>query len=207
MKKRDMTYGTGCIKSTIDGTEYKFQERSIDLPAEFSYLGAMPPVLNQGRTYKCVCYSLCSYLDWKKNTYEGDNDGGQYSVDELFSIREDKNAPGMTIKEALWYLRHNGLSGTKIKDYAMVDTVKQLKQALLVNGPLVGGLPVYSDNRHDEFWKKGGKFQGGHCITVVGYNKQGIIIRNSWGTEWCSHGHVLMPYSDFGEFFEVWTMS
>lgn len=207
MKKREMTYGTGCIQSPLDGTEHKFQERSMDLPTEFSYLGAMPPVLNQGRTYKCVCYSLCSYLDWKKNTYEADNDGGQFSIDELFAIREDKNAPGMTIKEALRYLRHNGLNGTKIRDYAMVSSVRQLKQALLVNGPLVGGLPVYTENRHDEFWKKGGSFLGGHCITIVGYNKTGIIIRNSWGDAWCSHGHVLMPYDGFSEFFEVWTMA
>lgn len=204
--RETVNFGTGCIESKLDGTEHKFQEKSIRVPSEFSYIGAMPPVLDQGQTYKCVCYSLCSYLDWKKNTYEGDNNGGQYSIDKLFSIREDKNAPGMQIKEALRYLKHEGLNGTKIKEYAMVGSIEQLKQALLVNGPLVGGLPVYKYSQDEKFWEEYGSFLGGHCITIVGYNKDGIVIRNSWGSSWCNHGHVLMPYSDFNSFFEIWTM-
>jgi len=199
-------YGTGCIASVLDGTEYQFQERSVDVPSEYSYIGMMPPVLNQGNSVKCVCYSLTSYLDWKKNMYEGDNNGGQYSIDDLFEIREDKNAPGMQIKEALRYLKHEGLGGTKIKEYAMVGSLRQLKQALVVNGPLVAGLPVYRNSQEGMFWRESGRFLGGHCITLVGYNKDGIIIRNSWGTSWCDHGHVLMPYGDFQNFFEIWTM-
>lgn len=206
MAKKKMRYGTGCIQSELDGTEYQFQEKSIDVPSEYSYIGMMPPVLNQGRSVKCVCYSLTSYLDWKKNTYEGDNDGGQYDIDALFDIREDKNAPGMQIKEALRYLKHEGLNGTKIKEYAMVGSTRQLKQALVVNGPLVAGLPVYEFYQRDKFWKQGGDFLGGHCITIVGYNKDGIVIRNSWGERWNDHGHVLMPWEDFQSFFEIWTM-
>lgn len=206
MAKKKIVYGTGCIESVLDGTEHQFQERSIRIPTEYSYIGAMPPVLNQGNTVKCVCYSLCSYLDWKKNTYEGDNNGSQYSIDDLFEIREDKHAPGMQIKEALRYLKHTGLGGTKIKEYAMIGSAMQAKQAILINGPLVGGLPVYSNHQDNTFWIEGGRFLGGHCITIVGYNKDGFVIRNSWGDKWCNKGHVLLPYSDFTSFFEVWTM-
>jgi len=204
MKK--MVYGTGCIASELDGTEYKYQERSMDIPSEYTYIGSMPPVLDQGSSFKCVCYSLCSFLDWRKNTYEGDNDGGQYSIDDLFAIRADKNAPGMQIKEALRYLKHTGLGGTRITEYAMVGSIVQLQQAIVTNGPLVGGLPVYSYSQKDKFWREAGSFLGGHCITIVGYNQDGIIIRNSWGKKWCNEGHVLMPYKDFDNFFEIWTM-
>ena len=206
MKTEEIRYGTGCIESVLDGTEHQYRERSVKTPSAFSYIGAMPPVLNQGATFKCVCYSLCSYLDWKKNTYEGDNNGDQYSIDALYSIRGDKNANGMQIKEALRYLKHYGLGGTKIKEYAMVGSPEQAKEALIVNGPLVGGLPVYDLSTSEKFWQENGKFLGGHCITIVGYNTDGFVIRNSWGAGWCNKGHVLMPYSDFTEFFEVWTM-
>lgn len=199
-------YGTGCIESKLDGTEYKFEEQSITIPSEYSYIGMMPPVRDQGRSYKCVCYSLTSYLDWKKNSYEGDNNGEQFDVDELFAIREDKQAPGMSIKEALRFLRHEGLNGYKIDEYSMVGSPEQAMQALILNGPLVGGLPVYKYSQNDYFWRKNGDYMGGHCITIIGYNKEGFIIRNSWGSKWAKKGHIVMPYEDFEKFFEVWTM-
>lgn len=205
-KKSKVIYGTGCLESKLDGTEYQFEEQSMSIPPEYSYLGLMPPVLNQGKTYKCVCYSLTSYLDWRKNAYEGDNNGGQYDIDKLFSIRADKSAPGMSIKEALHYLRHTGLNGTTIDEYAMVGSVMQAQCALILNGPLVGGLPVYENSQDSCFWQKNGRFLGGHCITIIGYNRDGFIIRNSWGDKWCRRGHVLMPYDEFSNFFEVWTM-
>lgn len=200
-----MEYGLGCIESKLDGTEHIFKEVDMDLPKRCSYVGVMPPVLNQGKTTKCVCYSLTAYLDWRKNQFEGDNNGGQYSIDALYDIRANKKAPGMSIKEALKYLRHTGLNGTKINEYAMVKSVKAMKEALVLNGPCAGGLPVYSSE--EEFWKNGSNFYGGHCILFVGYNEDGFIIRNSWGRAYANQGYVLMPYEDFDKgVFEAWTI-
>lgn len=202
----ELNYGAGCLPSQMDGTEHKYQYQKMELPQEFSYVGVMPPILNQGLTSKCVCYSLTAYLDWNKNQFENDNNGGQYNIDQLYAIRANKNLEGMQIKEALHYLRHSGLNGTKINQYALVGSVQALKQALVLNGPCAAGLPVYSNNA--DFWtKNGNRMQGGHCILFVGYNKDGFIIRNSWGEKYGNRGYAVLPYSDFADaVFECWTI-
>lgn len=42
-------------------------------------------------------------------------------------------------------------------------------------------------------------------MTVVGYDKKGFIIRNSWGKYWEGDGHCMYPYEDWGVHYEVWT--
>jgi hypothetical protein len=40
---------------------------------------------------------------------------------------------------------------------------------------------------------------GGHAFALVGYNEQGFIAQNSWGTGWASKGFALLPYADWVE--------
>ena len=42
-------------------------------------------------------------------------------------------------------------------------------------------------------------------MTIVGYNKEGFIVRNSWGSKWNGNGHVIFPYADWGLHWEVWS--
>jgi len=37
----------------------------------------------------------------------------------------------------------------------------------------------------------------GHAVAIVGYNKDGFIIQNSWGPSWGHKGFALLPYEDF----------
>ena len=75
-----------------------------------------------------------------------------------------------------------------------------------MNGPCVGALPVY--NGEPEFWKErqGDKLQGYHAISIVGYDKEGFIIRNSWGTSFGDKGYTKIKNEDFNELMEVWTI-
>jgi C1A family cysteine protease len=38
---------------------------------------------------------------------------------------------------------------------------------------------------------------GGHEITIVGYNDQGVTIENSWGSSWGNGGFANLPWSFF----------
>ena len=41
---------------------------------------------------------------------------------------------------------------------------------------------------------------------IIGFNKQGFIIRNSWGTSWADHGYITIPYEEYDDaVFEAWT--
>lgn len=202
-----MVYGTGCIRSKLDGTERKFQANGrLQTPDEYTWIGSMPPVLDQGSTSKCVCYSLTSVLDWKVNRFKGTNESNNFDIDLLYSIRKRKDLEGMEIKEALKYLRKYGLGGATISSYAMLGSPEQMKQALIMYGPFVGGLPVYRGAERGQFWKGPQRnLAGGHCVTFVGYNPDGLVLRNSWGTGWADRGYILFPWTDFSEIFEAWT--
>lgn len=194
----------GYIKSKLDGTEHIWNTKMDKLPEEYSYISVMPEVLDQGDTYKCVCYSLTSYLDWKVNRLQGDNISDNFDIDKLYSIRTRKDLNGMTIKEALHYLRHTGLNGVKISGYAKINSIEHLKSALISNGPCITGLYI-RDPKRDDFWH-GDQKLGGHAILIIGYNEKGFIIRNSWGKGWADKGYTVVPYSDFKKFLEIWTM-
>lgn len=38
---------------------------------------------------------------------------------------------------------------------------------------------------------------GGHAFAIVGYNRDGFIIQNSWGTRWGSSGRAVLAYEDW----------
>jgi hypothetical protein len=117
----------------------------------------------------------------------------------------------MSFKDALHFLRHEGVETEngvfKINRYAKIGSILPLQQALVMNGPCVGGLPVY-DEYSDEFWNKchACNFLGGHAISIVGYNEEGFIIRNSWGKGYGNEGYSVIPYDDFTSFLEIWTV-
>ena len=198
-------YGTGCIKTKLTGKERKYSAPQCKLPASYSYVNMMPPILDQGQTYKCVAYATTAYMDWRKNKKEGDNNGGQFSIDKLYSIRADKNTEGMTIKEALNYIYTTGLNNFKIPGYAIVPSEYYLKHALVTNGPCLAALPAYEENMNKNFWD-GSTFCGGHCILIVGYTPEGYIIRNSWGRSYGKNGYYMVPNDKFSKFYEIWSI-
>jgi len=80
-----------------------------------------------------------------------------------------------------------------------------LKSSLFQNGPCYISFPVY--NFSGRFWNQdtGNSMIGGHAVCVVGYNKEGVIIRNSWGSNWNKDGHTVYSYNDWGKHWEIWT--
>lgn len=204
----DFVFGTGCVPSQMDGTEHEVSvDDKIELPDEFNWQDSMPPVRNQGNTTTCVCQSLTACLDFLYNSKNNVSKVcNNFSIDELYGIRANKTAPGMTFKEALKYLKHHGLSGEKINSYAKLTSVLATKYAIMMFGPVVCGFPVYTSK--PQFWRKPGRFQGGHAVTLVGYNKDGFIIRNSWGEQWADGGHSIISYEEYqNNCFEAWTIT
>ena len=199
--------GTGCTPSKMDGTEYVYSvDDKIALPEEFSYRDVMPPVRNQGSSYTCVCQSLTGLLDFIRNSRNNTpNVCNNFSIEELYDIRSNKPGDGMSFKEAFHYLRHHGLDGEKINTYSKLVDVDSAKNAIVMFGPIVAGFPTYSGSLR-KFWIKRGFYQGGHAVMIVGYTKDGFIIRNSWGEQWADNGHVIIPFDEFDDYcFEAWT--
>lgn len=198
-----MKYIFGCKKSTIF-IESNFNS-IVKFPPTYSYMSVMPPITNQGNTSKCVAYSVASWLDWRKNIGEKDNNGGQFNVDTIYNVRKDKNANGMMITEALHFLKTNPNKLWHIKGYARLGGTEYIKSSLITNGPAIAGMMVRSNN--SDFWN-GYETLGGHCVLIIGYNEKGFIIRNSWGNIFGNKGYTIIPYSQLtsNNMFECWTI-
>ena len=204
----------GCAPSKMDGTEHVFgASGSLNLPEEYSYVNFMSKVLDQGQDPICVACSVSAYINWKKNMETGAKDDHFTGISQLknFFYAAGGGVDGMTFKDALRYLRHNGINtkegNVKIREYALTNSIFALKYALIMNGPCLGALPVY-DMIKPEFWRKsrGSSFYGGHAISIVGWTREGFIIRNSWSKHFGKGGYVTIPYEEFNQFYEVWTI-
>lgn len=210
-KKFNKNASFGFELSKLDGSEHVFGVSfpGIEIPESYSYKEFLPPILDQGAEPICVPCSVSAYLNWRENLATGSKKDNKIDYHELYGIKTN-DGDGMTYKEALHHLRHNGVSSKvgnlRINEYALVRSSISLKFALLMNGPCMGALPVFSDR--PEFWKRqqGDMFYGYHAISIVGFDKNGFIIRNSWGTGFGKGGYTTIKYEDFNTFIELWTI-
>lgn len=47
----------------------------------------------------------------------------------------------------------------------------------------------------------------GHCVTIIGYNQNRFIFRNSWGRNWGNNGKGILPYEYIDKYMiESWSM-
>ena len=80
-------------------------------------------------------------------------------------------------------------------------TQTSIETALAAGDPVVIGIPVY-----DNFYYVGsanagyyaapsGAFEGDHAVTALGYNSQGLVIENSWGTGWGNAGFATLSWA------------
>lgn len=90
-----------------------------------------------------------------------------------------------------------------IEYQAVPQTMQALKSALYEGFPVVFGFSVFTNFMEEDVTRSGvvpmpaGHLEGGHCVTLVGYNDitQQWKVANSWGTEWGLHGYCYMPYA------------
>ena len=204
-------FNSGFKPSVMDGTEHIFGAGlpTQNLPASYSYRKFLPDVLNQGESSICVPCSISAFLNWHENLNSGSKKDNKVDYFEIYNQRTNVGE-GMTFKEAFYYLRHHGVNSKsgklKIEEYSLIRDINLLKNAIVMNGPCVGALPVY--NYGLEFWNKknGESLLGYHAIAIVGYNKEGFIIRNSWGRSYGNNGYTLIKYEDLGKMVEMWTI-
>lgn len=192
------------------------------------------PVRNQGSQGTCYAQSVACMKEWQEkrnygfdeyfspqffynlrsNKYDDDtsNDHGMFGRDVMklllkYGICSEKLYPYGKIEDKNEIKReiYEKAKINKIQSYAKIQTIEDLKMSLYLNGPALVGFPVY--NYTGQMWKKkeNETFKGGHAMTIVGYNNEGFIIRNSWGKFWNNSGYTIYYYNDWGVHWEIWS--
>lgn len=85
----------------------------------------------------------------------------------------------------------------------VLRTFEQVKYAVHKFGCCLVGLNVSNEwydcnkNKSTISGKKNYGLIGGHAVLVCGYNKDGVIIQNSWGVDWGAYGFALITWNEF----------
>lgn len=147
------------------------------------------------------------------------------SSDFIYYHRLNKPSNGMFGRDVFSIMKHVGVAteklyrsfnisprkaykdatARKITGYVTLTTSDALQRALCDIGPAYILLPYYS--RSTRFWMKthaSNYRHGYHAVAVIGYNRDGFIIMNSWGNDWGINGRALLGYEFWHLVQEVW---
>lgn len=106
--------------------------------------------------------------------------------------------------------RVSSVTNVSPSSYSVDSLRNRLKELLNKKGAGTVAISVFAKapgNDQCKIYKKEGneKYRDGHLMAVVGYNKEGLIIRNSWGSWWCTSGDLYMPWSDAQKYVSEFT--
>lgn len=201
---------SGFIKSPHDERDIILDDNyknSDKLPSSYNYAEYMNiKPKNQGKTYKCVPYSLSVMIECRKKL---DGIDYEFDINDVYDNRDPK-VDGMIVRDALKYMKNIGYRSKtndnreKILTYGRLNSKYAIKSSVYVNGPCLIALPVYNSNE-TEFWK-GNEYEGGHAVVCVGYDETGLILLNSWGADFGSYGQCILPYEEMNKIEECWTI-
>lgn len=226
-------YTCGALKSPYDPKDLIAEHiyplaRDLNLPEKLDLRTDLLSVRDQGSQGTCVAQSVACMKEWQEKIQVNLNE--YMSPQFVYNNRSNYPNAGMYCRNAMeiintlgccteYNYRYNTIETKdkipqiaidealkyKVKSFAQVTTITGVQTALYKNGPCIIAFPVY--NYGSQFWIKGvnDNFIGGHCVTIVGYDKEKFILRNSWGTNWNNGGYTYYPYEQFGSHWEIWT--
>ena len=92
----------------------------------------------------------------------------------------------------------------RIHMFMRIKSLKSVKIALALFGPVIVQLPRYNDD--NSFWiqRLHEKSKENHTVIIVGYDHHSFILRNSWGTNWAFNGYTTLPFSEWNVVTEAW---
>ena len=152
----------------------------------------------------------------KEDGYKGE---GMYLRDGLETIREygdvtiSQLSGNNDVKEAMKRVSNNIdklkelAYPNRITSYYRIETIQDLKYALYHHGPVSASMWWYDgcdlDRKYTYVYDKN-RGRGGHAVMIAGWNKNRILVQNSWGLLWGKSGRFYVKEDDFFDlFFDV----
>jgi C1A family cysteine protease len=214
-----MTYSLGALKDPEDKRDYLIKDyiKIIELPVRLDFSDSMLAVRDQGAEGSCVSFSACAIKEYEeidecqlstRNLYEKIKQpgGGAYPRDAMKVLTEY----GVPPESCQPYIANNITPAcpdvdklslpNRIRGYARLTTLDEMKQCLLQNGCFMIAVAVtrnWFSVGGDGLIFEGGDIVGYHAIAFVGYDDelQRIKFKNSWGVGWGDNGYGYLGYS------------
>ena len=104
----------------------------------------------------------------------------------------------------------------RIKAYARLNSLFEMRQSLIVNGSFIAGVEVFNGFMGPNAGRTGKvpmprpseRSIGGHAVCIVGYDdgSEYFKFKNSWGKTWGDKGYGYLPYRYMEEHsMDVWS--
>lgn len=187
-----------CLSNTDGVSEYNIASKVSDIDS-YKLKECCTNIKDQGDSSICASISTLEAINYLR-LLKGEK---KLKVSDSFFYenRLNRHTIGMSIREALDIAADCGY----INKYSIIRNMDYIKSSILHNGPCIIGLPVYKTC--DDFWK-GDKnnLLGYHAVVLVGFNKDGFLLKNSWGTWFGDNGIILLPYKDQQSILEAWAI-
>lgn len=209
----------GCLREipSLRNYEYEIVCGAPQTKLPDSYIlpdDRLPKIRNQGNIGACVAFACVEIMEvlnriefgtdktfsagffYGYNRDDGENIVGMYPSKALKHFQETGSVPTIVFDELKEMPEmkelvrgRKGLAEIakkyRIKGYTSIPSpqsnVKKVKQAIYqTRYPLLAISNTY--------------FGGSHAIILIGYEKDGFIIQNSWGENWGENGRKKVPY-------------
>ncbi len=214
----DQMFTTGAVKDPEDSRDYPIKNflGILPLPERIDHSSKMMPVRNQGQEGTCVAFAAAAFKEFQEQEgylsprflYDriGMPTGGAYPREALRTLTN----MGVCPESCQQYIANLKISPctnaldlakpNKIKGYARLYTIDEIRRSLVENGPFLASFEITDSwlSTKDGVVKTEGEVRGGHAICIVGFDntKQMLKFRNSWGEGWGDRGYGYISYSD-----------
>jgi len=231
--KNSKIYAFGCRKDPKDLRDIPMALvlPPITLPKSFDYTGRMTPVRDQKSEGTCVAFASVVGVKEYEDSQEyrkliALSPRYVYSLCKKFdgSPDEEGTYPRIAMKvllnygvcpEDYWPYRPHQKDLPKknakecakryrIKAYARLKGILEMKRNLLINGPFLAGVKVFTSWLDKKTQKTGliplpkrnEEIIGGHAVCIVGFDNAGQLFKfkNSWSVKWADKGYGYLPY-------------
>lgn len=172
------------------------------------------PILDQGREGACVGFGWTAEalstpvaVNLSKVAADVPEDPTKFAIHTYNLAKrldqwEGTDYDGTSVLAGAKAMRSFGL----IKEYRWAFNIADVIDAIINKGPVVLGINWHKGmyDAPDGVLSLSGEIVGGHCITAVGYKiasdkingEEGIILQNSWGTDWGNNGLAIIRASE-----------
>ena len=220
----------GCIRDKFDERDYLMRAYLplVKLPGKVNYTAKLSPVRDQGNEGTCVGFATAvgmkeyqEKLDYEKLVTLSP----RFVYNECKKIDDMPDMEGTTIRTAMKVLADRGVCQEKfwpysphqenkprkgavtnarrfrVKSYARILDLDELRLSLFTKGPCVIGVRVFSGFSTPRegivpMPTKAERSRGGHAICPVGYDDREELIKfkNSWSESWGNEGYGFLHY-------------
>ena len=215
-------HAAGCFESKKDLRDFRLSKEAMSLQLPEEYEVEHSEIKDQGQVCSCVAHSVCEILEIMNYNEEKYSTNWIYGYRPFGSYQRKGMFPRQAVKTPanVGYVLYDDFKGNdemngvkeivdrninflkdKAKDrktysYARLVNRNEIKKAIYLTGyPVLicihcckpfsldeNNVLIYSD-----------KFQGFHALVCYGWNKDGLLIQNSWGENWGNNGCAILP--------------